>query len=105
MILRSLRSNHLRYGFICVQNRSFKYRQTSRSFLSDKDRVRDFIALLGSHERQYLYEELHRLQQNVSQRWQRQVLETHCQTLRALDRPIMWNSSQLGLVSNLQICL
>lgn len=61
MLLRSLRSNIIS-PLITIQNRSFKYRQTSRSFLSDKDRVRDFIALLSAKERQYLYEELDRLQ-------------------------------------------
>ena len=62
MLLRSLRSNNLIFPLISIQNRSFKYRQNSRSFLSNKDRVKDFIALLGPQERQYLWEELNRLQ-------------------------------------------
>ena len=60
MLLRNLRSNII-FPLIRIQNRTFKYRQTSRSFLSDKDRVRDFIALLSAKERQYLHEELDRL--------------------------------------------
>ncbi|XP_054160210.1 transmembrane protein 65-like [Oppia nitens] len=68
IILRNLRPTHcIRYGVKAIQNRHLNYRQTTRSFLSDRDRVRDFIALLAPQERQFLYDELHRLQQNVKQ--------------------------------------
>jgi hypothetical protein len=63
MLLRSLRST---YGLVSIQSRSFKYKQNTRSFLSDKERVRDFVALLGPQERHLLYEELHELEQNSS---------------------------------------
>jgi hypothetical protein len=64
MILRSLRSTYFQYGLVSIQKRSFKYKQNTRSFLSDKDRVKDFVALLGPQERHLLYEELHQLEQN-----------------------------------------